>query len=68
MIRRSIVDTHNDFVEALAFAADGKMRTHYGVNAIEIANSIFRLHAGRLDSTRDCHEHQLNRYFERSRE
>jgi propanol-preferring alcohol dehydrogenase len=39
-IRRSIVGTHNDLVEALAFAADGKMKTHYGAKAIEITHSI----------------------------
>jgi propanol-preferring alcohol dehydrogenase len=39
-IRRSFVGTHHDLAEALAFAVDGKVRTYYGVKAIENSNSI----------------------------
>jgi propanol-preferring alcohol dehydrogenase len=39
-IRRSLAGTHHDLAEALAFADIGKVRTYYGVKAIENTNSI----------------------------
>ena len=40
-IRGSIVGTRNDIAEALAFAADGKVKAHYEVEPLEQINSIF---------------------------
>ena len=40
-IRGSIVGTRNDISEALAFAADGKVKAHYEVEPLEQINSIF---------------------------
>jgi len=40
-IRGSIVGTRNDIAEALAFAADGKVKAHYDLEPLENINSIF---------------------------
>ena len=45
MLRRggtcSLVGTRNDIAEALAFAADGKVKAHYDLEPLENINSIF---------------------------
>ena len=48
-IRGSIVGTRNDLAEALAFAADGKVKAHYEVEPMENINSIFdRMRQGQI--------------------
>jgi alcohol dehydrogenase, propanol-preferring len=49
-IRGSIVGTRQDLVEALAFAADGKVRAHYHTRPLEDINRVFEaLETGRVD-------------------
>ncbi|MEL6277976.1 MAG: zinc-dependent alcohol dehydrogenase [Pseudomonadota bacterium] len=49
-IRGSIVGTRADLAEALAFAGEGKVATHYSVDRLDNINSIFdRLLAGQID-------------------
>jgi len=49
-IRGSIVGTRMDLEEALAFAGEGKVKTHYSTDKIENINSIFtRMKAGGID-------------------
>jgi alcohol dehydrogenase, propanol-preferring len=49
-IRGSIVGTRNDIAEALAFAADGKVKAHYQLEPLENINSIFdRMKRGSID-------------------
>jgi alcohol dehydrogenase, propanol-preferring len=49
-IRGSIVGTRQDLVEALDFAAEGKVAPHYAWEPLEAVNDIFgRLEAGRVD-------------------
>lgn len=49
-IRGSIVGTRKDLEEALAFAADGKIRTHYRSDRLESINTIFeQMKQGRID-------------------
>ena len=40
-IRGSIVGTRNDIAEALAFAAEGKVKAHYEIEPLEQINGIF---------------------------
>lgn len=49
-VRGSIVGTRNDLAEALEFAAQGKVKTHYTTERLEDINSIFeRLEHGKVD-------------------
>jgi alcohol dehydrogenase, propanol-preferring len=49
-IRGSIVGTRNDIAEALAFAADGKVKAHYELEPLENINSIFdRMKKGMIE-------------------
>jgi propanol-preferring alcohol dehydrogenase len=49
-IRGSIVGTRNDLAEALAFAADGKVKAHYQLEPLENINRIFdRMKRGSID-------------------
>ncbi len=49
-IRGSIVGTRLDLAESLAFAAEGKVRTHYTVEPLERVNDVLdRLRAGKVD-------------------
>nr|WP_295084564.1 alcohol dehydrogenase AdhP [uncultured Roseateles sp.] len=49
-IRGSIVGTRKDLEEALAFAADGKIRTHYRSDKLESINNIFdQMKQGHID-------------------
>lgn len=49
-IRGSIVGTRKDLEEALAFAADGKIRTHYRNDKLESINQIFdQMKLGQID-------------------
>ncbi|MFY7864433.1 alcohol dehydrogenase AdhP [Roseateles sp.] len=49
-IRGSIVGTRKDLEEALAFAADGKIRTHYHNDKLESINQIFdQMKLGQID-------------------
>ena len=49
-IRGSIVGTRFDIAEALAFAADGKVKAHYQLEPLENINSIFdRMKRGSID-------------------
>lgn len=49
-VRGSIVGTRADLAEALAFAGEGKVATHYSVDRLDNINSIFdRLLAGQID-------------------
>lgn len=49
-IRGSIVGTRNDIAEALAFAAEGKVKAHYQLESLENINSIFdRMKKGSID-------------------
>jgi propanol-preferring alcohol dehydrogenase len=49
-IRGSIVGTRRDLAEALAFAADGKVRAHYRTAPLEEINRVFdALEGGRVD-------------------
>lgn len=49
-IRGSIVGTRNDLAEALAFAADGSVGTHYATDSLDNINAIFeRMEQGRIE-------------------
>jgi propanol-preferring alcohol dehydrogenase len=49
-IRGSIVGTRQDLDEALAFAADGKVKPHFTYDSLDAINGIFaRLDAGKID-------------------
>lgn len=49
-VRGSIVGTRKDLEEALAFAGEGKVKTHYSTDKIENINDIFgRMKAGHID-------------------
>ena len=49
-VRGSIVGTRKDLEEALAFAGEGKVKTHYSTDRIENINDIFgRMKAGHID-------------------
>lgn len=48
-IRGSIVGTRNAIAEALAFAADGKVKAHYELEPLKNINSIFeRMKKGQI--------------------
>ena len=49
-IRGSIVGTRMDLVEALAFAGDGKVETHYATDSLDNINGVFgRMRDGKID-------------------
>lgn len=49
-IRGSIVGTRNDLTEALQFAAEGKVASHYSMDSLDNINAIFeRMEAGRIE-------------------
>jgi propanol-preferring alcohol dehydrogenase len=49
-VRGSIVGTRNDLAEALAFAGEGKVASHFSWDRLENINAIFdRMRAGRID-------------------
>ena len=49
-IRGSIVGTRMDLIEALAFAGEGKVNTHYSLDKLDNINGIFdRMRAGQID-------------------
>lgn len=49
-IRGSIVGTRNDLSEAMQFAAEGKVASHYSVDKLDNINAIFeRLDRGEID-------------------
>ncbi|WP_422366847.1 alcohol dehydrogenase AdhP [Pelagibius sp.] len=49
-IRGSIVGTRNDLSEALQFAAEGKVASHFATDRLENVNDIFgRMEAGKID-------------------
>jgi propanol-preferring alcohol dehydrogenase len=49
-IRGSIVGTRADLAESLAFAAEGKVATHYATDTLDNVNGIFaRMEEGRID-------------------
>ncbi len=49
-VRGSIVGTRKDLEEALAFAGEGKVKTHYSTDKIDNINDIFgRMKAGHID-------------------
>ena len=49
-IRGSIVGTRNDLAEALAFAAEGKVASHFSVDKLDNINAIFeRMRQGTID-------------------
>jgi len=49
-VRGSIVGTRNDLREALAFAAEGKVATHFSWDRLENINAIFdKMRAGQID-------------------
>jgi len=49
-IRGSIVGTRNDLAEAIAFAAEGKVRSHNNLAKLKDINDVFRdLKAGKVD-------------------
>ncbi|MEM6946136.1 MAG: zinc-dependent alcohol dehydrogenase [Pseudomonadota bacterium] len=49
-IRGSIVGTRADLAESLAFAAEGKVRSHYSVDTLENINAIFaKMRANRIE-------------------
>ncbi len=49
-VRGSIVGTRNDLAEALQFAAQGKVKTHFTMERLDEVNSIFdRLEKGQVD-------------------
>jgi propanol-preferring alcohol dehydrogenase len=49
-VRGSIVGTRNDLREALAFAGEGKVASHFSWDRLENINAIFdRMKAGRID-------------------
>ena len=49
-IRASIVGTRMDLIEALAFAGEGKVSTHYSLDKLGNINGIFdRMRAGQIE-------------------
>jgi len=49
-VRGSIVSTRNDLTEALAFAGEGKVASHFSWDSLENINAIFdRMKAGQID-------------------
>lgn len=49
-VRGSIVGTRKDLEEALAFAGEGKVASHYSTDSLENINAIFtRMKEGRID-------------------
>lgn len=49
-IRGSIVGTRNDLAEALQFAAEGKVATHFSMDRLDNINAIFeRMAAGQIE-------------------
>ena len=49
-IRGSIVGTRMDLIEALRFAAEGKVASHYSMDRLENVNGIFdRMRAGKIE-------------------
>ena len=49
-IRGSIVGTRQDLAEALAFAADGKVQSHYSTDRLDNINEIFgHMREGTID-------------------
>mgnify|MGYP001164416519 FL=1 len=49
-VRGSIVGTRNDLTEALAFAGEGKVASHFSWDSLENINSIFeRMKAGQIE-------------------
>jgi propanol-preferring alcohol dehydrogenase len=49
-IRGSIVGTRMDLIEALRFAAEGKVASHYSTDRLENVNGIFdRMRAGKIE-------------------
>ena len=49
-IRGSIVGTRMDLIEALRFAAEGKVASHYSMDRLENVNGIFdRMRAGTIE-------------------
>lgn len=49
-VRGSIVGTRKDLIEALAFAAEGKVHAHYTTDRLENVNAIFeRMKKGAID-------------------
>jgi propanol-preferring alcohol dehydrogenase len=49
-IRGSIVGTRADLAESLAFAAEGKVATHYATDGLDNVNAIFkRMEQGKID-------------------
>ena len=49
-IRGSIVGTRNDLAESLAFAAEGKVSSHFSWDELDNINAIFdRMRAGQID-------------------
>jgi propanol-preferring alcohol dehydrogenase len=49
-IRGSIVGTRHDLDEALAFAADGKVRCHYTTRPLAEINEVFHdMRTGQID-------------------
>jgi len=49
-VRGSIVGTRNDLAEALAFAGDGRVATHFSWDRLENINAIFdKMRAGQID-------------------
>lgn len=60
-IRGSIVGTRNDIAEALAFAADGKVKAHYEVEPLETDQQHLRSHASRRDPRPDRPQRHIRR-------
>ncbi|TQV78471.1 alcohol dehydrogenase AdhP [Denitrobaculum tricleocarpae] len=49
-VRGSIVGTRNDLTEALQFAAEGKVASHYSMDSLDNINAIFeRMEAGKIE-------------------
>jgi propanol-preferring alcohol dehydrogenase len=49
-VRGTIVGTRNDLTEALAFAGEGKVASHFSWDSLENINAIFdRMKAGQID-------------------
>jgi alcohol dehydrogenase, propanol-preferring len=49
-VRGSIVGTRNDLTEALAFAGEGKVASHFAWDSLDNINAIFdRMKAGTID-------------------
>jgi alcohol dehydrogenase, propanol-preferring len=49
-VRGSIVGTRNDLAEALAFAAEGRVASHFSWDRLENINAIFdRMRKGAID-------------------